>query len=528
MRYSGWDDPTRWVIPRVLDEQAARTPHLTWLTEIDGETLTFGAAAVEMRRVAGYLAGLGVKPGDHVAIMLPNGCDYVRAWLGTTMLGAVAVLLNTELSGNFLRHQVANCGAELAIVEAGLLPTIEALGEDVGLLKRIAVVGGEGHALDWASWQAAPALDAPFPAAHAIACIMYTSGTSGPAKGVLMPHAHCALFGMGTVEAAALSDDDVYYITLPLFHANGLLMQLSATLLAGIPAVIRRRFSATGWLDDVRACGATVTNLLGATTAFVIAQPETALDGDHRLRTVMLAPNAPAHEAALRARFGVTDVLSGLGMTEINIPIWGRLGHSRPGACGWPREDRFAVRVADPETDREVPRGTVGELQVRPLIPFAFMAGYHAMPDKTVEAWRNLWFHTGDAVTMADDGLITFVDRLKECIRRRSENISATEVENAVIAIEGVAEVAAFGVPAGFDGGEDEVMIAVVLAECATLDCAAIGDAADVGLPRFARPRFVEILDELPKTATGKVQKAILRQRGCASAYDRQTGVCAR
>lgn len=521
MRYSGWDDPTRWVIPQVLAEQAALRPDVIWLNEIDGETLTFGAAASDMRRVAGYLAAHGVSPGDHVALMLPNGCDFVRAWLGITMVGAVAVLLNTELTGNFLRHQIVNSAAELAIVDVDLLPVIEALGEEIGAMRRMIVVGGEGHTLDWRAWRDAAEINAPFPAAQAIACIMYTSGTTGPAKGVLMPHAHCTLFGMGTVEAAALTSDDVYYITLPLFHANGLLMQLAATLLTGMRAVLRRRFSASSWVDDIRMHQATVTNLLGATTAFILAQPERRDDREHRLRTVMLAPNAPVHEAALRSRFGVVEVFSGLGMTETNIAIWGRLGHSRPGACGWPNEDRFAVRVADPDTDVEVARGSVGELQIRPLIPFAFMAGYHAMPDRTVEAWRNLWFHTGDAVIMAEDGLVTFVDRIKDCIRRRSENISAVEVEAAIAAVAGVAEVAAFGVPAGFEGGEDEVMISVVLAEGATLDCETIGRAADAALPRFARPRFIEIVSELPKTATGKVQKAVLRQRGCARAFDR-------
>jgi crotonobetaine/carnitine-CoA ligase len=180
--------------------------------------------------------------------------------------------------------------------------------------------------------------------------------------------------------------------------------------------------------------------------------------------------------------------------------------------------------VADPETDRPLPPGELGELLVRPRVPFGFMAGYHAMPDRTVEAWRNLWFHTGDAATMTADGLVTFVDRIKDCIRRRGENVSATEVEAAVGTLDGVAEVAAYAVPADIAGGEDEVMLAVVPAPGTAIDAAAVAAHADRVLPRFARPRWVAMVDALPKTATGKVQRAVLRRAGTAGAWDRERG----
>ncbi len=533
--YSGIDDPSRWVLPAVLDEQAARRPDAPWIECVDGETLSFGQAGIDMRRAAGWFAAQGIGRGDHVALMMFNGTDFIRAWLGLLSLGAVAVLLNTELRGGFLRHQLVDSGATLAVIDATLADAVTEVLPEVPSLRRVAVttVASPSSAaadaaraagarwFDWAGWRRAPELACSPPLAQDIASIMYTSGTSGPAKGVLMPHAHCTLYGVGAIRACALGADDRYYIVLPLFHANGLLMQLAATLLAGIPAILRTRFSASAWLADIREHRATVTNCLGALSAFVVAQPPTARDREHGLRVLLNAPNAAAHETVFRERFGVPEVISGFGMTEVNIPIWGRVGRSAPGAAGWVHEDHFEVIIAHPDSDRELPRGEVGEILVRPRVPFGFMAGYHQLPDRTVEAWRNLWFHTGDAGTMGPDGLVTFVDRIKDCIRRRGENISATEVERLLEALPGVGEIAAYAVPSDLVGGEDELMLAIVAAPGTTPSLPDIAQAADALLPRFARPRYLQLLEALPKTATGKVQRAMLRKRGVGDAWDR-------
>jgi len=526
--YTGLDDTARWVLPEVLAEQAARRGDRPWIETTAGERLSFGQAARDADRAAGHFASLGVRPGEPVAVMMAGGLDFVRAWLGLTRLGAVAVLLNTELTGAFLRHQLANCGASLAVVDAARLPAVREAAAAVPGLQRVVVAGdasGGDELPRWDDWRHASPLEGPLPRPQDIACVMYTSGTSGPAKGVLMPHAHCYLYGRGAIESVALGPDDRYYIVLPLFHANGLLMQLAATLIAGCVAVIRPRFSAGAWLDEVRHHRITVTNCLGAVAAFIAARPPTPHDRDHRLRLVMSAPNPPELEAVFRERFGVPEVTSGYGMTEVNIPVWGRLGQrALPGAAGWVYDRCFEVVVADPETDRPVPAGQLGEVLVRPKVPFGFMAGYHAMPEQTVAAWRNLWFHTGDAGTLSADGQLTFVDRIKDCIRRRGENVSATEIEGAVGTLEGVAEVAAYAVPSDIPGGEDEVMLALVPAPGAALEPAAVAAHADRVLPRYARPRYVLMLDALPKTATGKVQRAVLRQRGTDGAWDRERG----
>ena len=515
----------------MLADQAAQRGEAVWLATTDGESLTFGGAHAEVSRVAGFLASLGVAPGARVAVFLPNGVDYVRAWLGLGSLGAIAVLLNTELRGAFLRHQLDDSGVDLAIVDPGLLAVIAAVADEVPRLRRVVLIGEAPvelaprlERIDWQGWRASTPWTGPGPTSADVGCIMYTSGTSGPAKGVLMPHAHCALYGIGAIEAIGLGPGDVYYICLPLFHANGLLMQLAATLLAGIPAVIRPRFSASAWLDDIRTHRATVTNTLGAVAAYLVAQPPTPDDKDHRLRAMLNGPNLPEHEAVFRDRFGVRDVISGFGMTEVNIPIWGKVGVRRSGTGGWVHRNHFEVIIADPQTDRPLGPGEVGEILVRPKVPFGFMAGYHEMPRETVEAWRNLWFHTGDAGTMDADGFVTFHERLRDRIRRRGENISAAEVELVVGRYPGVTEVAVYPIPSEIPGGEDELMLALVAAPGGSLDLKLVAEFADAELPRFARPRYLEILADLPKTATGKVQKAVLRKRGVVTAWDRDAG----
>lgn len=523
-------DTQGWVLPRLLQEQGRSRPQAVWLKTVDGEELTFGNAALDARRVASFLASFGVKPGDTVGIMMPNGIDIVRAWLGVTTFGAIAVMLNTELSGAFLQHQLQNCGARVVIVDPSLLDAVLDVAGKVDALKCVMTTGEVSRSLDgdcelisWNGWREAAPYDGPLPSGHDVACIMYTSGTSGPSKGVLMPHAHCTLYGIGEREALQLTETDRFYICIPLFHANGLLMQLGASLQVGIPAVIRQRFSASEWINDIRRHGCTVTNALGALAAFVLAQPGRDTDRVHELRAICNAPNLPAHDAAFRERFGIRDVISGFGMTEVNIPIWGRVGRSCPGAAGWVHNDHFDVIIADPETDREMPAGELGEILVRPKVPFGFMTGYHNMADRSVEAWRNLWFHTGDAAIMDEDGLVTFVDRIKDCIRRRGENIAATEVEAAIGDLAGIEEVAAYAVPSSIPGGEDELMLAIVREANASLDVNAIVRHADAVLPRFAAPRYIEFVAELPKTATGKVQRAALRKRGAAQAWDRET-----
>lgn len=515
--FTAIEDPVRWVLPAVLEEQAEHQGERPFVSMIGGETLSYSAMRDDAAQVAGMLADRGVRPGDHVALMLPNGLDFLRAWFGVSRLGAVAVLLNTELTGAFLAYPIADSAPQVLIIDPIFCPRFE---EIRGTLPGIAHIFVTEPALadGFGEWRRARAFAGPMPAASDIACIMYTSGTTGAPKGVLMPHAHCFLFGYGTVDNLGVMADDHYYICLPLSHANGLLMQLGAVLIAGIGASIRDRFSATAWIDDVRDSGATLTNALGAISAFVVAQPATDGDRDHRLRAILAAPNHPDHERVWRERYGIADVVGGYGMTEVNIPLYGTRGDARPGACGKPYARFFEVAIRDPDTGQAMPVDEAGEICVRPRAPNGFMAGYHGLPEKTVEAWRDLWFHTGDAGRMDAEGYVYFIDRIKDCIRRRGENISATDIEMSLSDLPGVAEIAAYPVPSDIAGGEDEIMLAIVRHPGAQLTPADIIDHARRRMPRYAQPRYVDFVASLPKTGTEKVRKTDLRKAGVTPA----------
>jgi crotonobetaine/carnitine-CoA ligase len=522
--YQWLRDEARWVLPEVLVFQARMRPNDTFVIwSATGETLSYAQAASASDQVAGLFAALGVGRADTVAVMLPNGLDFVLAWLGLMRLGATSVLLNPELRGSFLEHQLNNAGCRVVLTEASLRERIAEVAANVPTIATIILTDRVEDTVDFNAWRTTAPYDGPTPLASDIACVMYTSGTTGPAKGVMMPHAHCFLMGLGTIDNLRITPDDRYYVVLPLFHANGLLLQLGATLIAGASAILRERFSASGWLQDVRRFDATVTNMLGVVAAFVVATPASPFDRDHHLRVICNVPNTPEHDRVFRERFGVEDVIGAFGMTEVNIPLYGEYGHPHAGTCGRVYDRYFEVEIRDPDTDQLLPRGTIGEIMVRPKAAFGFMAGYRDMPERTVEAWRNLWFHTGDAGVMGEDGYVTYIDRIKDCIRRRGENISSFEVELAISRLKGVAEVAAYAVPSGIAGGEDEIMLAVVTAEGAVLNPAIIASYADRVLPRFAQPRFIEIVDGLPKTPTAKVRKAVLRTRGItATTWDRQ------
>ena len=510
--YDGLRDHHRWVLPEVLAYQAAARPDEVFIQTTDGERLTYGAAAADAARVAGFLAGQGAGPGQRVAAMMANGLDFVRLWLGVGRLGATLVPLNTALTGAFLEHPLRNCGARVIVVDDAYRATMAAACHDAQRLLAPAEIG------DAAPWTG------PLPAASDIVCIMYTSGTTGPSKGVLMPHAHCYLFGLGTIDSQTLTSADRHYIALPFFHANALLMQLYAVLIAGASAVMRPRFSASAFVDDLHKHGVTAANLLGAMSAFIFAQAPGPRDKGHRLRIIQVAPNPADHERTWRERFGVPVVFSGFGMTECNIPVYRRPGATKPNTSGYVYDRYFEVEIRDPASDDPLPAGAVGEIMVRPKVPFGFMAGYNGMPEKTVEAWRNFRFHTGDAGVMDADGIISFVDRIKDCVRRRGENISSFEVEAAMRALAGVKEVAAFAVPSDIVGAEEEVMLVIVPHEGADLGAADVAAHAREHLPRFAQPRYVEFAESLPKTPTEKVRKEVLRQRGVAAAVDLLAG----
>jgi crotonobetaine/carnitine-CoA ligase len=501
---------------------ARERPDAVFLDFEDGPPLTFGGLDRRSDAMAAAMARRGVGAGERVFALLRNRPELLVAMFAAHKLGAIFVPVNPELRGAFLEHQLRNADPAIVLAEGDLLA---AFADVAAPGHRVAIVGlvGEPGArpavfagaeqVDVAALESEPASGLPphEPTPAEIACIMYTSGTTGPSKGVLMPHAHLWTFAHGSRRALRLTAADRYYICMPLFHANALLMQLGGALLAGASAYVVRRFSPTRWLDDVRRSGATVTNGLGVIPEFIFRTPPTPHDRAHRLRVMMAVPIAAEWGAAFQERFGV-PFLQGYGMTECNIPCYTDPAEPSEPGCAGAVVPEFELQVVDPETDGPRPPREVGEIVVRPREAFAFMAGYFRAPDKTVEAWRNLWFHTGDAGWLDERGRLHFVDRIKDCIRRRGENISSFEIEQCLNAHPAIAESAVVGVKVPGAGGEDEVLAVVALREGVRVDPAALLDWCVPRMPRFAVPRFVLVADCLDKTATGKIRKQVYKE----------------
>jgi crotonobetaine/carnitine-CoA ligase len=520
--------PRQRTLPAMLQRQAALFAGRP-LLRVAGQQWFHGDPAVRAAGRAAALARSGVARGDRIALMCGNRVEFLETFLGAGWLGASTVPVNTASMGPQIEYFLADSEAKLLVIEAGFLDRLQTADLGRTQLREVWVIGEIGTGGDGApAWQPPPAVRVtPYPsAAEGIApadvqpgeplAILYTSGTTGPAKGVVCPHAQYFWWGVNSAEVLGVGIDDVLCTTLPLFHINALNTFAQAAIM-GCEVVFESRFSASGFWSSMRACGATVVYLLGAMVPILLAQPEGPGERDHRVRTG-LGPGVPA--AAGKTFFERTGVrlLEGYGSTETNFAIATAPDSPRGGVMGWLRPG-FQARVAD-EDDVELPAGEAGELLLRADEPHAFASGYFNMPGKTVEAWRNLWFHTGDRVVRDADGAFRFVDRIKDAIRRRGENISSFEVEQVLLSHPSVASCAVY--PVRSELAEDEVMAALVVREGFSVDPGELARFCEARLPYFAVPRYIERMDDLPRTENGKVQKFKLRERGVTqTAWDR-------
>ncbi|MFO1158624.1 MAG: ATP-dependent acyl-CoA ligase [Reyranellaceae bacterium] len=506
----------------IMLEAQARKHGAKTLVQAGERRWSFAEALDLAARAAGRLAEAGIRMGDRVALICENRPEFVEIFLGCAWAGATLVPINTASRGLQLRHILENSGARLLVIEASLLSALDHVDLPTLPVEAIWLIDSPGEGVHTPVLaRPLPPLAAPAPAAAVrpsdTLAILYTSGTTGPSKGVCCPHAQFFWWGVNTAHLLEVGSDDVLCSTLPLFHTNAL-NTLFQALITGSTAIFERRFSASGFWTTLVERGATVTYLLGAMVPMLLSREPHPDERRHKTR-IALAPGTPGHfhaEFAERTGIGVID---GYGSTETNFVIGSRLAEQKPGTMGRLFEG-FDVRVVDAD-DNEVPDGTPGELMLRAEAPFAFCTGYFGTPDKTVEAWRNLWFHSGDRVIREPDGYFRFVDRLKDAIRRRGENISSFEVEQVLLSHPEVATAAAY--PVRSELAEDEVMVAIVPTQGSTLDGVAVVRFCETRMPYFAVPRFVEFVDSLPATENGKIQKYKLRDRGITPAtWDRE------
>lgn len=509
----------RTVFPHELARRAGEHPDRPFLCWEDGPWVSYAQLHERVRQFAGNLRAVGVERGDTVAIMLPNCLQLIESWFAANYLGAVEVPVNIHDRGMFLRHVLADSGARVLIAHAAILDAVEAVRPDLPDLTTLIVLGADQlpgasagvSYLSFGSVAVGPAasVDPVELDYRDLMAVLYTSGTSGPAKGVMMSYGHACVSVLPYVDAVQLTQDDTFLVCMPLFHSNAQVIQLLPTLLVGARASIWARFDAARWWEQVRAVDATVTNTLGVMCQTLFDLPARPDDADNPLRVVQTIPAPGAIAAAFETRFGVRCV-DAYGLTDAAMLSFRRPDEPLvPGSCGRPLET-FELVVADPDTDEPLPAGTVGEILVRPRVPFGFMSGYWRNADATARAWRNLWFHTGDAGYLDEDGLLYFHDRLKDVIRVRGENVSSAMIEAAVRAHAAVRECAAVAVPAA--GGEDDVKICVVLVEGLSVTPEELVEHCRDLMPYFAVPSYVEFHAELPKTSTDKIRKVLLRQ----------------
>ncbi len=531
-------DLSNWTFVDLARRQAAAYGEREFISFEHGTSLSFAGMDRESDRLARNLAELGVRPADRVFALLKNRVEFLLIMFATMKIGAVFVPVNTELKGAFLQHQLRNSEPRVIFVDAVLADAfMHVEGGNESLVGTVFVAGPVPATMPTVLTSAPAVTFDAFsaltgdtgdvlvePKPRDIACIMYTSGTTGPSKGVLMPHAHCYLFGDGMARTLDMTEDDCQYVCMPLFHAMGLLLQVLSALIAGSRVYCIERFSPNQWLEDVRNCGATVSNALGVIPEFIFRTPESEFDQDHKLRRIMAVPIAAEWGEAFEKRFNI-KFMQGYGMTEVNIPSYTREDDPlRPGMTGHIEDEFFEVRIVDAETDEDLPMGEIGEIVVRPKVPFCFNQGYFRMPERTVEAWRNLWFHTGDAGRFDAEGRLYYEDRIKDRIRRRGENISSFEVEQVLNDHALVLESAVVGIRVEGAGGEDEVKACIVTEGGEDIDNVALLDYCVERIPRFAVPRYIEAMSELAKTATGKIQKEELRKVGITNrTWDRES-----
>lgn len=514
--------PAERTLPNLLLRQSERFGDKR-LVSVDGAALSFADARRRAAQVATSLEAAGVRAGDTVTIICGNRIEFVEIYLGCAWLGAIAVPINTASRGAQLEHILRNSGSSLLVVETQHLSVIAALDAAQLPVRQIWTLGKPEGNLDF-SLPCCPMPTSKEERPHHASrpsdtvAILYTSGTTGLSKGVCCPHAQYFWWGVNTANLLNIGECDILLTCLPLFHTNAL-NALYQALLTGSTLIVEPRFSASGFWKSLARHHATVTYLLGAMVPILLSKEPGEEDRAHSTR-ITLAPGVPAQfHSAFTSRFGI-EILDGYGSTETNFAIGSLLGEQKAGSMGRIRPG-FEARVVD-EMDNEVPNGEPGELIIRAEEPFSMATGYFGMAEKTVEAWQNLWFHTGDRVVRDGDGYFQFIDRMKDAIRRRGENISSFEVEQVLVGHPSVQNAAVF--PVQSELAEDEVMAAIILQEGADLSAPELLDFCQPRMPYFAVPRFVKFVTELPTTENGKVQKFKLRELGVTpGTWDRES-----
>ena len=500
-----------------LKSAARKWPDRVYLGEGERK-LTFGEVDLLTNRIANGLTDLGIKKGESVCTILDTHIEAILMWYAINKIGAISAPVNTSYVGEYLRHQVSDCRAELIIAESHYIDRLNSIAEGLQRAQRVIYRGKRPESTHWpaAAFETIISQNAGSPGIEVspsdLSMLIYTSGTTGPSKGCMISHSYACQHARVMNGAHGMKFDDVIWMPLPLFHLVGTCGLSLGALMVGARVELIHKFSVSNFWNEIEATGTNFVLMMGSMLQLVAAAPDTDASKRcyGRIRMVCGAPLPASVKAAWQDRFGVKAIGSpGYGQTEASIVTQHRIGDPQPDGTSGRRFADYDVRIVN-DDGTECPPGVPGEVCIRPMVPGAMFDGYWGRPEVTLAVFRDLWLHTGDLGVFDADGYFTFVDRKKDYLRKGGENISSMEMEAVFLSHPDIADVAIHAVPS--DVAEDDVKATVILREGAGLREEDLCRWAIDRIPAFAVPRFIEFRDGLPRTPTGKVLKVELRK----------------
>ncbi|HBV95656.1 MAG: hypothetical protein JL50_10205 [Peptococcaceae bacterium BICA1-7] len=511
-------------VAELVSKKAGENGDKTWLVFEDGRSFSYREVDALSDAMAAGFYGLGVRNDDKVAIFAYNSPEWILSYFTILKMGAVPVTVNTGFIKDPLIYNLKASHSQYLVVDCRLLETYKNVEESLDNIKSLIIIGKQNFdsrfapvkpyvfAEDLATGKPNPEIKVKKYEKDPCAMIL-TSGTTGPSKVVADSNAQFICTALLMIEAGGITGNSVVYVYLPLFHIMALDLATIASMLANAKMVLVEKFNPAVFWEDINKYGVTHFHAVGPILEILSKQTPSPLEQDHG-PIVALAYSSKDVWNMARDRFKIF-LSGGYGSTEVGIPVSAPYdvvinGKNPPGSCGivGPHID---VKIMD-EYGKFLPVGKVGEIVIRPRIPWTMFLEYYGMPDQTVNAFRGLWFHTGDAGYFDDNGYLYFVDRLKDAIRRKGENISSYEVEQILQKHPQILEVAV--IPAPSEVSEDEVMAVVVPKPGEIIDLKEITLFCKENMPRFWIPRFIRIADGLPRTPTGRIEKFKLKEEG--------------